>query len=68
MEGVYKVWLCSWAHMMFSTLSIHGHTMAKIKSGMSTTFTAGLQGIQVHRTYGFKVSATVVVKITIHNI
>jgi len=54
--------------MMFSTLSIHGHTMAKIKSGMSTTFTAGLQGIQVHRTYGFKVSATVVVKITIHNI
>lgn len=58
MEGVYKVQLYSWAHMMFSTLNIHGHATAKIKSGMSTTFTVGLQGIQLHRTYGFNVSSS----------
>lgn len=43
--GVYKVWLYSWAHMMFSTLSIHGLTTAKTNNKMSVIFTAGERGI-----------------------
>jgi hypothetical protein len=55
MAGMYKVWLYFWAHMMFST---HGLTKAKINGGISTIFTVGVQGSQVYRTYGFKVSSS----------